>query len=147
MYTECSADIGAPADVVWDVYSDVQRWPEWTDSVTRLVPLDGPELTIGHRFAIKQPRMPNLVWEVTAVTPGHSWTWVQRSPGGLTIAEHEVTALDDTRTRVRQSIRQCGPVGTVVGLLMRRMTRRYLDIEAAGLKRRCEQLHCGGSAG
>ncbi len=29
------------------------------------------------------------------VTPGASWTWVQRSPGGLTLASHEVIAESD----------------------------------------------------
>jgi uncharacterized protein YndB with AHSA1/START domain len=135
--------IDAPATVVWDVFSDVERWPDWTASVTRLVALDGPGLAIGKRFEIKQPRMPKLVWEVTEVTPGESWTWVQRSPGGLTVARHDVIAESDGSTRVRQSIDQRGPVGVLVGLLMRRMTKRYLELEAAGLKARSEQLRHG----
>lgn len=36
---------------------------------------------------------------------------------------------------------QRGPIGALVGLLMRRMTKRCLDLEAAGLKTRSEQLH------
>jgi uncharacterized membrane protein len=141
--TECGAAIDAPAKVVWDVFSDVERWPDWTASVTRLVALDGPGLAVGKRFEIKQPRMPKLVWEVTEVTPGESWTWVQRSPGGLTVARHDVIADPDGSTRVRQSIDQRGPVGVLVGLLMRRMTKRYLELEAAGLKARSEQLRHG----
>ena len=143
MITECGAAIDAPAKVVWDVFSDVERWPDWTASVTRLVALDGPGLDVGKRFEIKQPRMPKLVWEVTEVTPGQSWTWVQRSPGGLTVARHDVIAESDGSTRVRQSIDQRGPIGLLVGLLMRRMTKRYLNLEAAGLKARSEQLRHG----
>ena len=141
MITDSGVDIEAPATVVWDVFSDVERWPEWTDSVTTLVALDGPGLAVGKRFEIKQPRMPKLVWEVTDVAPGKSWTWVQRSPGGLTVASHDVTAIAANRTRVRQQIDQRGPVGAVVGLLMRRMTRRYLELESQGLKGRSEHLH------
>jgi uncharacterized membrane protein len=141
MITESGVDIDAPAGVVWDVFSDVERWPEWTTSVTRLVALDGPGIAVGKRFEIKQPRMPKLVWEVTEVSPGTAWTWVQRSPGGLTVASHDVAPVAEGRTRVRQRIDQRGPVGTVIGLLMRRMTRRYLDLEAAGLKSRSEHLH------
>ena len=139
MITDCGIDIDAPASVVWDVFSDVERWPEWTASVTRLVALDGPGIEVGKRFEIKQPRMPKLVWVVTDVSPGRSWTWVQRSPGGLTEASHEVTVLSDGRARVGQRLDQRGPVGALVGLLMRRMTRRYLDLEAEGLKSRSEQ--------
>jgi hypothetical protein len=143
MITESGVEIDAPATLVWDVFTDVERWPEWTPSVSRLVALDGPGIAVGKRFEIKQPRMPKLVWQVTEVSPGASWTWVQRSPGGVTLARHEVVPESSGRTRVRQQIDQRGPIGALVGLLMRRMTRRYLDFEAAGLKARSEQLRNG----
>lgn len=146
MITDSDVDIDAPATVVWDVFTDVERWPEWTTSVSRLVALDGPQIAVGKRFEIKQPRMPKLIWEVTEVAPGTSWTWVQRSPGGLTVARHEVVAESDGRTLVRQQIDQRGPIGAVVGVLMRRMTKRYLELEANGLKARSEQRHLNGSA-
>jgi uncharacterized membrane protein len=147
MITDSAVEIDAPATVVWDVFSDVERWPEWTASVTRLVALDGPGIAVGKRFEIKQPRLPKLVWEVTEVTPGARWTWVQRSPGGLTSARHELIAESDCRTRVRQQIDQRGPVGASVGLLMRGLTKRYLELEAAGLKARSEQVrHLNGPA-
>jgi uncharacterized membrane protein len=59
---ESSAEIDAPAATVWDVYRDVARWSEWSASVDHAEPLDGPELTVGARFAIKQPRLPKTVW-------------------------------------------------------------------------------------
>jgi hypothetical protein len=140
MITESGIDIDAPAHVVWDVFSDVERWPEWTASVTSLVALDGPGIVVGKRFEIKQPRMPKLVWEVAEVTPGSAWTWVQRSLGGLAYATHDVAPLPDGGARVHQLIDQRGLVGAIVGAAMRRTTRRYLDLEAAGLKRRSEQV-------
>jgi hypothetical protein len=139
MITGSSLETAAPASVVWDVFSDVQRWPEWTASVTRLVGLDGPVLAVGRRFEIKQPRLPRLVWEVTEVLPGESWTWVQRSPGGSTLARHDVVATDEGHTLVRQRLEQRGPIGALVGWLMRTTTKRYLELEAEGLKARSEQ--------
>src|ERR1700754_3490538 len=139
MITDCGVEIEAPAAVVWDVFSDVEAWPEWTASVTRLTALDGPGLAVGKRFEIKQPRLPKLVWEVTAVEDGASWTWEQRSPGGRTIAVHEVIPKEG-RTLVRQRLDQQGPVGALVARLMRGTTRRYLELEAQGLKARSEQL-------
>ena len=141
MITRCGVLIDAPDDVVWTVFADVERWPQWTASVTHLTGLDGPDLAVGNRFEIKQPRLPRLIWEVTELSPGRTWTWVQRSPGGITIARHDVTAESSDRTRVDQRLEQRGPVGAVIGLLMRSTTRRYLDLEAAGLKARSEQLH------
>jgi uncharacterized protein YndB with AHSA1/START domain len=139
MITRSSVEIDAPASVVWDVFSDVERWPEWTASVTRLVGLDGPNLAVRKRFEIKQPRMPKLLWEVTDVEPGASWTWVQRSPGGTTSARHDVVTTSDGRTLVRQELDQRGVVGGLVGRLMLGMTKRYLELEAQGLKARSEQ--------
>src|SRR6478735_12530703 len=129
MITDCAIDIDASAPLVWDVFSDVERWPDWTASVTSLRALDGPGLAVGKRFEIKQPRLPKLVWVVTHLDEGASWTWEQRSPGGRTIAVHEVTA-DGGRTRVRQRLDQQGLVGSLIGRLMRGTTKRYLELEA-----------------
>lgn len=137
--TDSAIDIDAPAKLVWDVFSDVERWPEWTESVTSLRALDGPGLAVGKRFEIKQPRLPKLVWEVTQVDEGSSWTWEQRSPGGRTVAVHEVHP-DGDRTLVRQRLDQQGPVGSLVARFMRATTKRYLELEAQGLKARSEQL-------
>jgi uncharacterized membrane protein len=138
MIVDTSIEIEAPASTVWAVYADVERWPEWTASIDRVVALDGAGLAVGKRFEIKQPRLPKLVWEVTDVSPGVSWQWRQHSPGATTVASHEVL-VQDGHTLVRQRIEQRGPVGAVVGMLMRRLTRRYLELESQGLKARSEQ--------
>ena len=141
MITDRSILVDAPASVVWDVFTDVERWPTWTASVDRLTALGDPTIAVGHRFRIEQPRMPGLVWEVTAVDPGTSWTWVQRSPGGTTFASHELVTQPDGGTLVRQRIDQRGPVGVLVGVLMRRLTVRYLELEGQGLKATSEARH------
>jgi uncharacterized membrane protein len=124
---------------VWDVFSDVERWPEWTASVKSLAALDGP-LAVGKRFAIKQPRMSKLVWKVTEIDPGSSWTWEQRAPGAFASARHDVIPQSGGGTLVRQRLEQRGPLGALVGRLMTGMTKRYLQLEAQGLKARSEQL-------
>jgi uncharacterized protein YndB with AHSA1/START domain len=138
MITDSSIEIDAPAATVWDVFTDVERWSEWTASIRRIVPLDGAGIEVGNRFEIKQPRMPTVVWEVTEVDPGASWTWRQRSPGATTLATHEVVSQGSAHTLVRQRIDQRGPVGVLTGALMRRLTKRYLELEAQGLKARSE---------
>lgn len=146
MITDSSVEIDAPADVVWDVFTDAERWPEWTTSVTSLVALDGPGIELGKRFEIVQPKMPKLVWTVTAVEPGSSWSWEQRSPGGVTVASHEVVPGAGGGTVVRQRIDQRGPIGVAVGVLMRRLTKKYLELEAQGLKARSESRADAASA-
>jgi uncharacterized membrane protein len=110
MITEDSVEIDAPAHLVWQVFSDVERWPEWTASVTDLVARDGTGLAIGKRFAIKQPGLSTLVWKFTEIEPDPSWTWVQRSPGVRVSARHWVIPQPGGRTLVCQQLdRASGP--------------------------------------
>jgi uncharacterized membrane protein len=140
MIMEDSIEIDAPKQLVWDVFSDVEHWPDWTASVTSLVGRDGPALAVGKRFAIKQPGMSKLVWKVTEIDPGSSWTWVQRSPGVLVSARHDVVAQPGGRTLVRQRLDQRGVLGGLLGRLMVKKTKRFLELEAQGLKARSERL-------
>jgi len=137
MITSNTVQVQAPAAVVWAVFADVERWPDWTPSVTSVEPLDGP-LARDARFAIRQPRLPRLVWRVVDLEPGRSWVWRAGGPGGRTFAHHLVEAQDDGSTLVTQRIDQRG-ISVLFGLLSRGLTRRYLAEEAAGLKAACER--------
>jgi uncharacterized membrane protein len=141
MITEDSIEIDAPAELVWQVFSGVESWPEWTASVTSLVGRDGTNLAVGKRFSIKQPGISKLTWQVTDIKPGLSWTWVQRAPGALASARHDVIARPDGRTVVRQQLDQRGMLGALVARLMVKKTKRFLELEAQGLKTRSEQIH------
>lgn len=141
MLTEDSIEIDAPAPLVWQVFSDVEHWPDWTESVTSLVGRDGADLAVGKRFSIRQPGLSTLVWKVTEIDAGSSWTWVQRSPGVNVSARHWVIPQPDGRTLVRQELEQRGIIGALVGRMMLKKTKRFLELEAQGLKNHSEQLH------
>lgn len=132
--------IEAPIAVVWAVYSDIEHWPEWTASVTtaRLDP-SGP-LALGSRASIKQPRFPRVAWTVTDIEPERSWQWANHSLGAHTKAGHRLTPLDGGRTEVELSIEQRGVLGRPIGWLVKRTTRRYLRMEAQGLRARSESM-------
>jgi uncharacterized membrane protein len=151
VYYETSVRIAAAADQVWAVLREVERWPEWTPTVSRVdrvesapeyVPgADGPagELTKGDVVSIKQPRMPTLSWTVLEWSPGRFFSWSASSGGVTTVAEHRIDRTDDLGVTVTLSVRQSGPLAPVIGLLTGRQTRRYVDTEAQGLKHRCER--------
>ena len=136
MKIEAQVVVDAPPERVWKVWADVERWPEWTASVTRIEPLSGP-LQVGARFRIRQPRLPVLEWEVTSLEEGRSWTWVAHSPGAVTTARHVVVPTANG-TVAEQHLLHEGWAGAPVGWLMQGQTRRYLAMEGEGLKRLAE---------
>lgn len=133
-----SIAIDAPVDVVWSVFTDVERWPTWASSFTSVELIDGP-MRLGAKARIRQPRLPTVVWEVTKWEPGHSWTWAATGPGARTEASHVLTR-SGAGTVAEQSIVSSGPLGRLFAFVWRSLTRRYLAIEAAGLKERSEQV-------
>src|SRR5664279_2533445 len=138
MRFESAVSIAAPARHVFDLYVDVERGPQWTETVTTVERLDPGPLKVGARTRLTQPKLPRAVWEVTSLVPGQSFTWVARAVGVVTTANHVVTSTGDGGARVTASIDQGGPFGFLLGLLTKRLTNRYLAIEAASLKRLCE---------
>ncbi len=124
---------------VWEVMTDVERWPEWTGTVTSVTRLDEGPLRLDSRARIVQPKLPAAEYVVVEISPGRSFTWVATSPGVRTTARHAVEALPDGRSRIRLGVEQAGPLGLVIGrLFFKGLTDRYLATEAAGLKARCE---------
>jgi len=133
-----SITIEAPIEVVWSIFTDVERWPTWASSFTSVELIDGP-MRLGAKARIRQPGLPTVVWEVTHWEPGRAWTWTATGPGARTEASHVLTRVGDG-TVAEQSITPSGPLGRLAAFVWRSLTRRYLAIEAAGLKQRIEQL-------
>jgi uncharacterized membrane protein len=131
MHTEVTFAVDAPADRVWAVLADVERWPTWTASMSRVV-IDGP-LEVGAVAKIRQPKLPATAWTVTEVVPGRSFSWESKAPGSRAVGGHEITPTGDATCEMRLMLDQTGPVGSLVGLLYRGLTRRYVQMEADGL--------------
>jgi hypothetical protein len=129
--------IDAPPRVVWQVMSEVESWPEWTASVTEIVRVDPGPLHVGQRLRIRQPRLPSTVWRLTELTEERSVTWRAGGPGATTTAHHHIEPVG-SGTEVTLRLTQQGPLGVLVGALTSKLTRRYLELETSGLKRRCE---------
>jgi len=137
MKFEASVFVAAPPERVFEVFADVERWPEWTESVTSVRRLDDGELRVGSRTRIKQPRFPVAFWTVTEMVPGRRFVWESTGPGVRTVGFHEVEA-SGTGTVARSAVEQHGPLGWLIGRLSASLTNRYLAMEAAGLKARAE---------
>ncbi|MEU7813294.1 SRPBCC family protein [Pseudonocardia sp. NPDC049154] len=129
--------VAAPPDRVWAVLEDVEAWPASTPSMSSVRRTVDGGLRVGERIRVRQPRLPPAVWTVTRVEPGRSFTWTSRAPGLHSVGDHEIRPGTDGCTLVLR-FAQTGPLAGPAWRLMVRTVRRYVDLEAEGLKRRAE---------
>lgn len=132
-----SIDIASPAERVWQVMSDTDRWHEWTPSITSIKRLDNGPFAVGSRLLIRQPKFPPAWWKVTSIEPGRGFTSISLGPGMRVIAHHRVEATE-AGSRATLSLELQGMLGGFFGRLTKGITERYLEFEANGLKARSE---------
>jgi hypothetical protein len=130
-------DVLASAARVWEVMFDIDRWHEWTPSISRIKRADHRPLAVGSRVVIRQPKFPPAQWIVTDLKPGVSFTWVSIAPG-LRIFGHHSVEITATGSRVTLRIEIHGILGGLWGWMTRKIIERYIGFEAAGLKARSE---------
>jgi hypothetical protein len=137
MRVDVAVEIARPPQAVWPVMVDVERWHEWTASITDIKRLEQSAFGVGSRVRIRQPRLAPVVWRVKEFEEARFFTWETRSPGVATVARHAVRARNGGSI-VELTIDQTGLLAPLLALLLRKITRRYMEMEAQGLKRRCE---------
>ena len=139
-------DINAPPGRVLAVLMDVERWPEWTSTVTSIKRLDAGPFDVGSKAMIKQPKLMPAVWGVTELDKHRNFTWAMRSPGLKVEAGHVVNPRGEG-SRVTLSLNFSGFLAPVMSRFYANLNRRYLATEAKGLKERCEtQQSCAGTS-
>lgn len=120
-----------PPENVWARLVQVEKWPDFIETY-RSVRLQNPgDLSVGSRANIVQVGLRPADWEVTELDAGRSFSWRNRQPGVLVVAWHRVDRAQSGGSRLTLGVEMTGPLGVVVGALLGRKTRRYLDIEIA----------------
>lgn len=132
-----SVQIAAPPATVWGVMSDIERWHEWTPSITSIRRINAGPFRIGARARVHQPKLPAADWIVTALQDGRGFDWESRAPGVRVVARHVIEPASGG-SRVTLSVQYSGIVGDLIGRLTGSLNRRYIALEADGLKRRAE---------
>jgi hypothetical protein len=130
-------DVRAGVDRVWAALVDPRDWPRWTESVREVRLLDGG-LTPGSRVRIVQPGLIPMVWTVTEFAPERGLTWTASAAGIVTTATHVVQPGPDGTTRLRLGLTQRGLLAPLVHGLLGRRSRRFVELEADGLRRAAE---------
>ena len=137
MRHEVTTTIDAPADLVWRTVKDIEKWPEWTPTMTE-IRLRGDDLHAGSVASVRQPKQPARSWTVTELTDGRSFTWASTGRGLRMSADH-VVAEEGGRTTVLLTFSLAGPMAPLTSLLAGKLIRRAVDTEAASLKAWCER--------
>lgn len=133
-----SLEITAPPSRVWAVLVDVERWQEWTPSVTSARRLEPGPLALGSRTRMVQPRLRPVVWHVTQLDQQKGiFIWQGRSPGITIDAGHFVEPAA-AGSRATLTVHYSGFLAPFLRLALGKLTQQYIEAEARGLKQRCE---------
>ena len=138
MRFEQSIDIDARKERVWDVLSDLEAWPQRIETVDVVELLTPAPVGEGSRVRLKQPKLPEGVWEVTVWDAPSYFEFRQQSGGVTTVAGHRVEALEEGRSRLTLTLDMRGLLVPVFGRFYKGLTTRYMTIEAKGLKHAAE---------
>lgn len=122
--------VGAAPSRVWDVMSAISHWADLLPTVQKVTARPGTvEGHAGARYALKQPGLPTLVYEVTEWLPGTGFTWIATTPGVRTIGTHQIVSTPEGCT-LRLGLRWDGPLAGAIRLLYGSRTERFVRQEA-----------------
>jgi uncharacterized membrane protein len=138
MRFEKSIDIDAPKQRVWDVLSALEAWPQRIETVDTVELLTPAPITKGSRVRLKQPKLPEGIWDITAWDAPSYFEWTQKTSGITSVAGHRVEALGDGRARLTLTLDMRGFLIPIMLLFYKKLTNDYMNLEAEGMKRAAE---------
>lgn len=136
-YTRTDSIAARPADV-WAVLTDLEHWPDWTASMREITRLDSGPLRVGSTARVRQPAGRPSVFTITELVDERSFTWTASAAGMRSTGYHELMPTD-AGVRAVLTFALTGPMAWLGRLAAAGRIRRYVDMEADGLKRESEK--------
>ena len=102
-----TAELNAPADLLWDLLTDVEQWPTW-DPHEEASRLDGAFVSGTHLWT-KPTGAPASTAVLEDVRPGVSWAAHCPLPGGILRSTTTLCPIDAGRTTITRSMEVSGP--------------------------------------
>ena len=118
---ECEATLAAAPDVVWKVWTDVARWPEW-DVSKEIARLDGP-FQPGVSGWAKQRGNLGGSFTITEVDEGRRWVTECPMPMGKVIFDHVLEPAAEGHVRVVKRVEVQSAFGSLLLLLVPKLRR------------------------
>ena len=136
---EKSIEINAPVKVVFDLYSDFEKWPEWMKHIKE-VRKTGENYT---KWTADAPLGMNIEWEAetTEFEPNRKIAW--RTVRGDVEMEGEVTFKETKEKTTRMHVKlgyepPAGHLGALVAKLFGNDPEKQIDEELKNFKRLAE---------
>ena len=138
MHFDKTIEIDASQQRVWDVLSDLEAWPRRIETVDVVELLTLGPIAKGSRVRLKQPKLPEGVWDITVWDAPSYFEWTQKTGGVTNVAGHRVEAMGAGRARLTLTLDMRGFLIPVIALFYKELTNRYMNLEAEGMKRAAE---------
>ena len=135
-FREASLETKAPADRVWRVWSDVNRWPEWNPDMKESR-LDGP-LKLGATGMINTRSGGKHDVVVTHYAEGRSFELESTAMPGTKMAIRATIGPGGAGTSITQGFEPRGLLAPLVGPMMGGTILKTFNSVLAGLKKKVE---------
>lgn len=135
-FREASLDTAASPDVVWRVWSDVNRWPQWNPDMNESR-LDGP-LKLGATGMINTKSGGKHDVVVTQYEEGRSFELESTALPGTKMAIRATITPSGSGSRITQGFEPRGLLAPVVGPMMSGQILKTFNAVLNGLKKRVE---------
>jgi Polyketide cyclase / dehydrase and lipid transport len=133
---ECAVTFEAEAPTVWQIWTDVARWPEW-DASKEIAQMDG-EFQPGTSGWVKKHNALGGTFAITSVEPGRRWISESPLPLGRVIFDHVVDPLPGGQVRVAKSVQVEGGSAGLFRVLAAPRMRRDIETSLAALQQRAQ---------
>lgn len=133
-----TVEIAAPVERVWALTEAIEKWPEITPTITKIVRLDDGPLAVGSTARVEQPRQRARVWTVTRFEPNDTFAWRSRILGMPVTGTHSMTWRDGKTTHTL-TLEISGVTSRLLGPILASTLRRALTTENAGFKQHAER--------
>jgi hypothetical protein len=97
---------------------------------------------VGDMVTVKQPRLPAARCTVTALD-NSGFTWTSSSLGVHSTGDHWAQQSSDGRTTVTLTLTLSGPLARLTAMVYSRLIRRYLRMEADGIRHEINRRAAG----
>ncbi len=135
---ERAIEIDAPAARVWQVITELERWPLWAAQMRKLSREGDVPLGLGSSVRVNPKGMPGGVWTVTEYDPPRSLTWTTDLAPGLRLVGGHLVEPVAGGSRATFSLVASGALATLLGPALAMLFRRNTRLATDGLKRHCE---------